>query len=95
MASPFYDSFVAGDIKRYFKPANFPLPTGRHDVTLNNAKNAGYLDAIGEGKYRLNPVGDNLVAHKLPPQDSNPTTAPRRGRSPNKAKKVAKKKAKK
>jgi hypothetical protein len=34
-------------------------------MTLSNAKNAGYLNALGGGQYRLNAVGHNLVAHKL------------------------------
>lgn len=35
-------------------------------MTLNNAKNAGYLDAAAAGKFRLNSVGENLVAMTLP-----------------------------
>jgi len=34
--------------------------------TLNNAKNAGYLDVATTGKYRINSVGENLVAMALP-----------------------------
>jgi len=34
--------------------------------TLNNAKNSGYLDAAGSGQYRINSVGENLVAMTLP-----------------------------
>lgn len=34
--------------------------------TLQNAKNAGYLDAAGDGKYKLSSVGENLVAINLP-----------------------------
>jgi hypothetical protein len=34
--------------------------------TLNNAKNAGYLDAAGNGRFRLSSVGENLVAITLP-----------------------------
>jgi hypothetical protein len=87
------DYIVPDDIKRYFKSANFPLPTGRQDVTLNNAKNAGYLDGIGEGKFRLNPVGDNLVTHKLPPRDGDPPTTRHRrtAKTPKKTMKRAKK----
>jgi hypothetical protein len=33
---------------------------------LNNAKNAGYLDSAGHGEFRLNTVGENLVAITLP-----------------------------
>lgn len=56
----------AGDITKYFKQAGFPLP-GKAAMTLVHAKSAGYLDACAErGKYTLNPVGYNLVAHSLP-----------------------------
>jgi hypothetical protein len=60
------DYIVADDIKKYFPQANFELPTGPHNMTLVNTKNAGYLDVLGTGQYRLNPVGHNLVTHKLP-----------------------------
>jgi len=73
------DYIVAEDIKKYFRQANFPLPTGRHGSTLVNAKNAGYLDALSNGQYRLNPVGHNLVTHKLPKSDSTPARPSRRG----------------
>jgi hypothetical protein len=33
---------------------------------LNNAKKAGYLDSAGHGEFRLNTVGENLVAITLP-----------------------------
>jgi hypothetical protein len=34
--------------------------------TLQNAKNSGYLDAAGDGKFKLSSVGENLVAISLP-----------------------------
>jgi hypothetical protein len=83
------DYIVADDIKKYFVQANFPQPTGRHGMTLVNAKNAGYLDAMSNGQYRLNPVGHNLVAHKLPKSDETPARNTRRGKG---ARKGAKKK---
>ena len=86
------DHIGADDIRRYFPQANFPLPTGRPDVTLNNAKVAGYLDAIGDGQFRLNPVGHNLVVHKLPQPDSGGSASVRIKR---KAKRPKKKKVKK
>jgi hypothetical protein len=52
--------------------------------TLTNAKNSGYLDSAGSGQYRINSVGENLVAIALPGDDSE--TAPKR-RSERKAKK--------
>jgi hypothetical protein len=73
------DHIVPDDIKKYFPQANFELPTGSPGVTLVNAKNAGYLDGTGAGKYRLNPVGHNLVTHKLPRvEGSGPTRRTRR-----------------
>jgi hypothetical protein len=33
---------------------------------LGNAKKAGYLDSAGHGEFRLNTVGENLVAITLP-----------------------------
>ena len=53
------------DIETYFKIANFPLPREIR-VTLQNARNAGYFDSVGDGEYRLNAVGHNLVVHNLP-----------------------------
>ena len=59
-------TITADDIKVYFKQAPFKLPSSAQ-MTLVNAKNAGYLEPSGEaGQYRLNPVGYNLVAHSLP-----------------------------
>jgi hypothetical protein len=57
---------TADDIKPFFLQADFPLPKAAPAMTLVNAKNAGYLDSAARGQYRLNPVGHNLVAHKLP-----------------------------
>jgi hypothetical protein len=44
--------------------------------TLNNAKNSGYLDSAGSGQYRINSVGENLVAIALP-GDASETTPKR------------------
>jgi hypothetical protein len=52
-------------VKRYFKQAQFPLPSVLKNV-LNNAFAAGYFDNVARGEYRLNPVGYNLVVHGLP-----------------------------
>ncbi|MHB1236314.1 MAG: hypothetical protein ACYCY7_02015 [Gallionella sp.] len=35
-------------------------------MTLNNAKKQGYLDAADRGSFRINSVGENLVAMTLP-----------------------------
>ena len=53
------------DLKTYFKIAGFKLPT-KPQFTLHNAKVAGYLNAIGNGKYKLNPAGYNLVVRNMP-----------------------------
>lgn len=60
------DYVTADDIKTYFIQADFELPTAQPNVTLSNAKNAGYLNALERGQFKLNAVGHNLVAHKLP-----------------------------
>jgi hypothetical protein len=39
-------------------------------MTLTNAKNAGYLDSAGHGAYKINTVGENLVAVTLPGEGS-------------------------
>jgi hypothetical protein len=70
------------DMIKYFKQAAYPLPK-QPRVLLQNAKNAGYFDLIGEGKYRLNPVGYNLVAHNLPKSLSAGAT--RKSASPKKS----------
>jgi hypothetical protein len=80
---------VPDDIRKYFPQANFELPIGPPGQTLLNAKNAGYLDLSGKGQYRLNPVGHNLVTHKLSRgEGSAPSGGPRRARKT--AKKLAK-----
>lgn len=53
------------DIDNYFKQAKYPLPK-ESKFTLPNGAKAGYLDALGNGQYRLNPIGFNLVVHGLP-----------------------------
>ena len=53
------------DLERYFKQAGFKLPKSLPQ-TLSNATAAGYFDPTGNGLYRLNAVGYNLVAHGLP-----------------------------
>lgn len=74
------DTIDKQDLKKYFKQAGFPLPK-RPEATLVHAKDAGYLDAVGEGKYRLNPVGYNLIAHNLPRGHAQPQRKPQRVRS--------------
>ena len=76
------------DVERYFKSAGFNLPADAA-FTLVNAKNAGYLDNAGAGQYKLNPVGYNLVAHRMGMREKK---EPRRART-RKAKRGPSKKA--
>lgn len=80
------------DIKEYFKQAGHPLPNVPRQ-TLNNAAAAGYFESLGGGRYRLNPVGHNLVAHNLPRsgQESSGTKRRRPARSRSADSKVQKK----
>jgi hypothetical protein len=55
----------AADLEKYFKQGGYPLPK-RMAQLLVDARGAGYFDKAGHGKYKLNPVGHNLVVHKLP-----------------------------
>jgi hypothetical protein len=54
-------------------------------VTLAHAKSRGYLDAADRGQYRINSVGENLVAMALPGTgavaESTRKTGPRRPRA--------------
>jgi hypothetical protein len=63
--------------KRYFKMAGFPLPSMLKN-TLTNALAAGYLENVSRGEYRLNPVGYNLVVHRLPQGGSATPAGPSR-----------------
>jgi hypothetical protein len=68
------DSITTAELERFFKQAGFKLPK-QLSMTLPNATAAGYFDALGNGVYRLNPVGYNLVAHGLPRAHSTAGTA--------------------
>lgn len=59
------DRITTKDVETYFKIAEFRLPE-KVQFTLSNAKAAGYLDAVGNGEYKLNAIGHNLVVHSLP-----------------------------
>jgi len=77
---------AVSDIDKYFKQANLPLPpTSRR--ALFDARNAGYVDSTGHGKYALNPVGYNLVAHSLPREGGAAPRSTRR--NPKKGRKRA------
>jgi hypothetical protein len=72
------------DIEKYFKQAAFKLPK-KIQYTLPNAAAAGYFEAEGNGVYRLNPVGYNLVVHGLPrPHGAGEPQRTRRTKSPSK-----------
>lgn len=74
------DAIGTTDVTEFFKQAGHPLPA-QPRYTLANARMAGYLDSVGQGKYRLNPVGYNLVAHNLPRSgEIEAPRAKRRGR---------------
>lgn len=78
------EEITAADLERYFKQASFKLPKSIQQ-TLPNAAAAGYFDGAGSGRYRLNPVGYNLVVHGLPRGQET--------KKPSRAKKTNKKKA--
>ena len=52
----------ADDLDKYFRQAGYPLPKAMSQV-LPDAKSAGYFDSVGHGRYKLNPVGYNLIVH--------------------------------
>jgi hypothetical protein len=64
------DRITTKDIDTYFKIAEYPLPE-KIQFTLPNAKAAGYVDAVGNAEYKLNPVGHNLVVHSMPRGTTN------------------------
>jgi hypothetical protein len=61
------------------------------NMTLNNARNAGFLDAAGNGKFKLSSVGENLVAINLPGNGGSATN--RSNNSKRKVKKIDRKKS--
>jgi hypothetical protein len=65
----------------------------RWNMTLTNAKNAGYLDAAGGGKFKLSSVGENLVAITLP-GDGGPGRGPSNSQKKKSNKKSSTKKKK-
>jgi len=65
---------TGADLTKYQKQAGLGAPTNTRGA-LFAARHAGYLDSAGRGKYKLNPVGYNLVAHGLP-SSAGPAPAP-------------------
>lgn len=82
-------TIITKDLETHFKIAGFKLPT-KPQFTLPNTKNAGYLDAVGSGEYKLNPVGYNLVVHSMPKskKKSAPKGAKRKKTTKKKTSKV-------
>jgi hypothetical protein len=89
------DQITADDIQPYFIQAGFALPTSSGSMTLTNAKNAGYLNALERGQYRLNAVGHNLVAHKLPLADGSKRKNTKKAATKKVSKKKSRSKSKK
>lgn len=79
------EAINTADLERYFKQAGFKLPQSLPQ-TLSNATAAGYFDPTGNGLYKLNAVGYNLVAHGLP-RNHAPATKRTQKRSAKKSKK--------
>jgi len=77
------ESISSQDLIDACRTANWARPKNPSQ-TLINAFRAGYIDKAGErGKYRLNAVGENLVAMVLPETDAGGgagATAPKKGR---------------
>ena len=91
------DKVGVSDLQTWFRIADYPLPTGDMRFVLVNAKNAGYLDSVGSGEYKLNAIGYNLVKHNLPRQDkpgakNRTKTSSRKSVAKKASKKTAKKK---
>jgi hypothetical protein len=76
---------VLQDAARLAGRARFSKPL----VTLNNAKKQGYVDASERGAFKINSVGENLVAMTLPGAQNSSQPKPRR---PSKQKSAAKRK---
>lgn len=87
------DYITADDVAPYFNQANFEQPAAPA-MTLVHAKNAGYLNQLGNGQYKLNPVGYNLVAYKMPADavEGAATRKPKKKKAKKAAKKAGKKK---
>jgi hypothetical protein len=74
------ESINSNVLQEAFRMARRPLPKVVR-YTLQNARNAGYLDTTGGGgEYRLNAVGYNLVEHTLG-QAQEPIHGPKPRRS--------------
>ena len=70
------EAINTADLEKFFKQAGFKLPKNL-SMTLTNATAAGYFDSLGNGLYRLNPVGYNLIVHGLPRPHTKPISPAR------------------
>lgn len=86
LASDPQKSIDSASLQEAFRMARYPLPA-RTTYTLTNAKNAGYLDSSGDGEFRLNAVGYNLVEHGLGSADESAKPSKRRKHQRNKKRK--------
>lgn len=58
-----------GDLREGCRQAGVPQPKSALQA-LQNAEKMGYLDRAGRGLFRVNAVGENLVAMALPRRDN-------------------------
>jgi hypothetical protein len=75
---------ILQDAARLAGRARFVTPL----VTLNNAKKQGYVDAAERGAFKINSVGENLVAMTLPGAAGS---TPQKNRKSSKQRTAAKK----
>jgi hypothetical protein len=76
------DAQVLQDAARLAGRRRLPTPL----KTLNNAKMLGYLDSPERGQFRVNSVGENLVAMALPGGESERVRKKVRSKKPRNAK---------
>ena len=60
-------------------------------IYARNAKKAGYLDSVGDGNFKLNPVGYNLVVHNMPKASEQGARRPQQKKSSKKPEKSRRK----
>ncbi len=72
------ESITADDLTEAIRLVGGWEQPKRPIMTLNNAKNQGYLDAVGDGKFQINSVGENLVTMTLGGDGSAPEGGKRR-----------------
>jgi hypothetical protein len=79
------DSIGKDDVLTACRLAQRARPS-RIDQTMVNAFTAGYFDRAERGQYRLNSVGENLVAVALPGSPGSESLAPVKKRSKSRKK---------